>query len=108
MFQLACENLSSDFFIIHPAAQMILAGFSSAGACAKSCSKLQNGSNLMESTPDFFGSLESLIRISPALNIVAQSDGFNRDSLELGYASVIDEDLELTLIMPVAWQAVFH
>ena len=108
MFQLACENLSSDFFIIHRAAQMILAGFSSAGAWAKSCSKLQNGSNLMESTPDFFGSLESLIGISPAFNIVARSDGFNHDSLEIGYASVIDEDLELTLIMPITWQAVFH
>ena len=76
-FQLAYENLSSDFFVIHPAAQTISTGFSSAGVGVNSCSKSSYGLNLMESMPDFFGSLESLIGISPALNIFAQSDGFN-------------------------------
>ena len=74
---IACENLSSDFFVIHPAAQTISTGFSSAGVGVNSCSKSSYGLNLMESMPDFFGSLESLIGISPALNIFAQSDGFN-------------------------------
>ena len=59
--------------------------------------------------PFFFGSLQRLIGISSALNILARSDGFNlnRDSLALRYLSVIEEDLELTLIMPIAWEAVF-
>ena len=59
--------------------------------------------------PDFFGSLQSLIGICLALDILGQSDGFNlnRDSLELRYSSVIEEDLELTLIMPIGWKAVF-
>ena len=84
-FQLACENLSLDFFIIYPAAQMISAGLSSAGFGTKSCSKSLNGSNLMESMPDFFGSLQSLIGISAALSTLAQFDDFNlnRESLEL-------------------------
>ena len=88
---------------------MISAGFSSEGVGAKSCSKLLNGSNLMESMPDFFGSLQSLIRIFSALNILTRSDGFNlnHDSLELRYSTVTEEDLELTLIMPIAWKAVF-
>ena len=66
---------------------MISAGFSSAGIGAKSCSKSLTGSNLMESMPDFFGSLQSLIEVSPALNILVRSDGFNlnHDSLELRY-----------------------
>ena len=83
---------------------MISAGFILAGVGAKSCSKSLNGSNLMDSMPDFFGSLQSLIGISPALNILAQSGGFNlnRDSLELRYSSAIEEYLELTLIMPMA------
>ena len=56
----------------------------------------------MKSMPDFFGSLQSLIGISPALTILLRSDSFslNRDSLELRYSSVIEEDSELTLIMP--------
>ena len=80
---------------------MISAGFSSAEVGEKSCSKSLNASN-------FFGSLQSLIGISLALSILAQSDGFHlhRDSLELRYSSVIEEDLELTLIMPIAWKAV--
>ena len=59
--------------------------------------------------PFFFGSLQSLIGISPVLNILARSDGFNlnRDSLALRYLSVIEEDLDLTLIMHIAWEAVF-
>ena len=56
---------------IFSALQMILAGFSSAEVGAKSCSKFLNGSNLMESIPDFLGSLQSLIGISPALNMFA-------------------------------------
>ena len=93
---------------IFSALQMI-AGFSSAEVGAKSCSKFLNGSNLMESIPDFLGSLQSLIGISPALNMLAWSDGFNLncDSLELSYPSVIEEDLELTLIMPIAWETMF-
>ena len=75
----------------------------------KICIKFLNGSNLVESIPDFLGSLQSLIGISPALNMLAWSDGFNLncDSLELSYSSVIEEDLELTLIMPIAWETMF-
>ena len=45
--------------------------------------------------PGFFGSLQSLMGISPALNILVQSDGFNlnRDSLELRYSTVLGKDL---------------
>ena len=88
---------------------MISARFISAGVGAKSCSTSFNGLNLMEPMPDFFGSLQSLNRASPALSILARSNGLslNRDSLELRYSSVIEEDLELTLIMPIAWRAVF-
>ena len=64
---------------------MISAGLSSAGFGTKSCSKSLNGSNLMESMSDFFGSLQSLIGISVALSILGQFDDFNlnRESLEL-------------------------
>ena len=88
---------------------MISAGFNSAGVGPKSCSKLLNGSNLMDSMPEFFESLQSLIGISPVLNILVRSDAFNlnHDGLELRYSSTIEEDLELTIVISIAWKAVF-